>query len=201
MSQKNTSNKKLAKYNNKRDFKKTKEPKGGRQNKFKKIFVIQKHDATNLHYDFRIEIDGVLVSWAVPKGPSTDPSEKRFAKRTEDHPLDYASFEGIIPKEEYGGGTVLIWDKGKYKNLRADKENDKANMKDSLKEGKIEIELKGKKLEGGYNLIRMGAKKDGNWLLIKSKDDKADARRNPVNTEPKSVKSGKTLKEIAKENE
>jgi DNA ligase D-like protein (predicted 3'-phosphoesterase) len=199
---KSKSKDKLKKYKKKRDFSKTKEPENsGKSHKKKRIFVIQKHDATNLHYDLRIEIDGVLVSWAVPKGPSTDPSEKRLAQRTEDHPLDYADFEGVIPEDEYGGGTVLVWDKGTYKNIRKDKEDDKANMKESLDEGKIEVDLKGEKLKGGYNLIRTGSKKEGKWLLIKAKDDEADARRNPVSTEPKSVKSGKTLKEIAKENE
>lgn len=189
----------LKEYKKKRHFKKTSEPAGKKKKrkKGKPIFVIQKHDAANLHYDFRLEIEGVLASWAVPKGPSTDPKERRLAIRTEDHPLEYADFEGVIPKGEYGAGAVMVWDKGNYKNLRKNKEEDSASMEKSLKKGKIEVWLEGKKLKGGYNLIKTG-KRQGKeqWLLIKAKDDKADARRNPVSAEPKSVKSGRTLKEI-----
>ncbi len=188
----------LKEYKKKRNFKLTPEPKQSKtSSKYKNIFVIQKHDATNLHYDFRIEIDGVLASWAVPKGPSTDPKEKRLAIRTENHPLQYADFEGIIPAKQYGGGTVIVWDKGKYKNQRNIK------MSKALKEGKIEIWLKGKKIKGGYNLIRTSKNKQGKerWLLMKADDKKADARRNPISTQPKSVKSNKTIKQIRKEYE
>jgi len=191
---------KLKEYQKKRDFEKTKEPKGDQKKSHKKpLFVIQKHDATNLHYDFRIEIEGVLASWAIPKGPSTNPSVKRLAMKTENHPLKYANFEGVIPKGEYGAGAVIIWDKGTYKNQRKDGKN----MTESLKDGKIEIFLQGKKLKGGYALIKTGSKKNNGkrWLLIKKSDDYADARRNPTSTEPKSVKSGKTLKQIKKEHE
>ncbi len=193
----------LEEYKKKRDFKKTPEPKGKKsKDSGKPIFVIQKHDATNLHYDFRIEVSGVLVSWAIPKGPSTDPSIKRLAMRTEDHPLDYADFEGVIPEDEYGGGVVMVWDKGTYKNLREKKKDENVSMKKSIDEGKVEVWLKGKKLQGGYNLIRTG-KKGGKerWLFMKAKDDKADARKNPVSTEPKSAKTGRTLKQIKKANE
>jgi len=112
------------KYNEKRDFRKTDEPKGYKDNSSgsEPIFVIQKHDATHLHYDFRIEIDGALKSWSVPKGPSTDPSEKQMAIPTEDHPLEYADFEGVIPENNYGGGTVMIWDKGTFKNIKKNKD-------------------------------------------------------------------------------
>ncbi|MDG3582276.1 DNA polymerase ligase N-terminal domain-containing protein [Galbibacter pacificus] len=185
-------------YNKKRDFSKTKEPKGNSRKKDtnSQIFVIQKHDATNLHYDFRLEIDNVLKSWSVPKGPSTDPSIKRMAIPTEDHPLEYANFEGTIPKGQYGGGTVMIWDKGTYKDLAEEGQN----VSDSYKKGIIEFYLQGKKLQGGYSLIRMNSgKMKGNWLLIKKDDEKADARRNPVSTQNKSVTSNRTLKEIAKE--
>jgi len=199
MSAKNT----LKEYREKRDFKKTPEPSGERKGDGKKpIFVIQKHDARNLHYDFRLQVGKVLKSWAVPKGPSADSRVKRLAVPTEDHPLDYAGFEGVIPEGEYGAGTVLIWDRGTYRNLREDKEKkEKKSMEESLKEGKIEVELSGKKLRGGYALIRSGwgSGKMKNWLLIKMKDDAADARRNPVITEPESVLSGKTLKEISEE--
>jgi DNA ligase D-like protein (predicted 3'-phosphoesterase) len=187
----------LKKYREKRDFRKTGEPKAGRKKSAAKpIFVIQKHDASTLHYDFRLEMGGVLKSWAVPKGPSTDPREKRLAVPTEDHPLEYGDFEGVIPEGEYGAGTVMVWDAGPYRNLRGEKEGDGASMKKSLEEGKVEIWLKGKKIQGGYALVRTG---DDRWLLIKKKDDAADARRNPTSTEPKSVLSGRTMEEIEAE--
>jgi len=188
----------LAQYREKRDFRKTSEPEGKKKsNKEKKnIFVIQKHDASNLHYDLRLEVDGVLKSWAVPKGPSTDPNEKRMALPTEDHPLDYADFEGVIPEGEYGAGTVMVWDIGPYKNLRETRDDEHKTMKESLSEGKVEVWLEGNKITGGYVLVRTGKGKNERWLLIKMKDDEADARRNPVSTEPKSAISGKTLKEI-----
>jgi DNA ligase D-like protein (predicted 3'-phosphoesterase) len=141
----------------------------------------------------------VLVSWAVPKGPSTDPREKRLAVRTEDHPLDYADFEGMIPHGEYGGGTVLVWDAGPYRNLRdANEDEDGATMAEALAGGQIEVWLEGRKLRGGYAFVhaKMGGD-DDNWLLVKMDDDGADARRNPVSTEPRSVLSGRTLDEIA----
>ncbi len=188
----------LETYRKKRDFRATNEP-SGKNRKRKRggpIFVIQKHDASRLHYDFRIEVDGVLKSWAVPKGPSTDPRQRRLAVPTEDHPLDYADFEGVIPEGEYGGGTVLVWDTGPYENIK-EKEGRKLSMQESLKQGQVEIRLKGKKLKGGYALIRTGSGKDNRWLLIKMKDDDADARRNPVSTEPNSVITGRTLKQIA----
>ena len=190
---------KLSDYEKKRDFRKTKEPSGGEKGRRggKPIFVIQKHASRNLHYDFRIEVDGVLASWAVPKGPSTDPREKRLAVPTEDHPLEYADFEGVIPEGEYGAGTVMVWDKGTYENLRASKEKDGASMEEALEQGKIEIALDGDKLQGGYALVRTGNGSNARWLLIKMKDDEADARRNPVSTEPDSAASGRTMEEIA----
>ena len=193
-------NDRLKKYREKRDFRRTAEPSGGeRHPSDEPIFVIQKHDASNLHYDFRLEVDGVLKSWAVPKGPSTDPSVKRLALPTEDHPLDYADFEGVIPEGEYGAGTVLVWDTGPYRNLRAEKEQDALSMEEALDDGKLEVWLEGEKLQGGYALIRTDSGEDARWLLIKMDDDKADARRNPTSTEPASVLSGRTLEEIAKE--
>ncbi len=190
---------KLKKYRHKRNLKITPEPVGKKKkSSAKPIFVIQKHDASNLHYDFRLEINGVLKSWAVTKGLSTDPKERRLAMATEDHPLDYANFEGFIPEDEYGGGTVIVWDTGRYKNLRADKADDDKNMQQSYEDGKIEVFLYGKKLTGGYALIKTGS--DNRWMLIKMKGKHADARRNPVSTQPKSVKSGKTIKQIAKNN-
>lgn len=186
-------------YRRKRDFSRTPEPRGGKRRPGKKpVFVIQKHDATTLHYDFRVEVDGVLKSWAVPKGPSTDPREKRLAIPTEDHPLDYAGFEGVIPKGEYGGGTVLLWDRGRYDNI-TEKNGRTVPAAKALKQGHLLIRLHGKKLEGGYALQRTSKGKNEKWLLVKMDDDKADARRNPVSTQPKSVKSGRTIKQIARE--
>jgi DNA ligase D-like protein (predicted 3'-phosphoesterase) len=190
----------LKEYKEKRDFSRTSEPSGEQAcPSGKPIFVIQKHDASNLHYDFRLEVDGLLKSWAVPKGPSTDPSKKRLALPTEDHPLDYAEFEGTIPEGEYGAGTVMVWDTGHYRNLRREKEEDGASMEEALEEGKVEVWLEGKKLKGGYALIRTGNGRDARWLLIKMNDDEADARRNPVSTELKSALSGRTMDEIGKE--
>lgn len=190
----------LKEYREKRDFRRTQEPSGDeREPSEQPVFVIQKHDASNLHYDFRLEVDGVLKSWAVPKGPSTDPSQKRLAMPTEDHPLEYADFEGVIPEGEYGAGTVLVWDTGPYRNLRAEKEEDRLSMEESIEEGKVEVWLEGEKLQGGYALIRTGKGDDTRWLLIKMDDDEADARRNPTSTEPKSVLTGRTLEEIAEE--
>ncbi len=159
------------------------------------IFVIQKHDATRLHYDFRIEVDGVLKSWAVPKGPSTDPRQKRLAIMTTDHSLKYAKFEGVIPEGEYGAGIVMVWDKGTYRNIKKTKDGKIVPIKKCLKEGQLEIWLNGKKLKGGYSIVRMN---DKNWLLIKMKDEHADARRNLVKSQPTSVLTGKTLKDISK---
>jgi len=195
---------KLEEYKKKRDFRKTSEP-GDEEITFdwaeegKPIFVIQKHDATNLHYDFRIEVDGVLKSWAVPKGPSTDPSVKRMAIPTEDHPLGYADFEGVIPEDEYGGGTVMVWDRGTYRNLKEDDQEESPSVADQLEDGHATIWLNGEKLKGGYALIRTGKGDNPRWLLIKMNDDEADARRNPTSTEPDSVKSSRSLEEIQEE--
>lgn len=183
-------------YKKKRDFRKTPEPEGKSRppDPENPVFVIQKHDASSLHYDFRIEVDGNLVSWAVPKGPSTDPSEKRLAIRTEDHPLDYADFEGVIPEGEYGAGTVLVWDKGTYENIT--EKDDKIQLADkALAAGHLLIRLDGEKINGGYALHRIDDDV-GQWLLVKMNDDAADARRRPVSTEPESVQTGRTLDEV-----
>jgi DNA ligase D-like protein (predicted 3'-phosphoesterase) len=189
--------KSLRSYQEKRDFRRTPEPSGGGQGSSQEpIFVIQKHDATRLHYDFRLEVDGVLKSWAVPKGPSTDPAEKRLAVPTEDHPLEYADFEGIIPEGEYGAGTVLVWDTGPYRNL-TEKKGEIIPLSQAIEQGHLKIWLKGKKLRGGYALTRFRTGRDESWLLVKMDDEEADPRRNPVSTEPQSVLTGRTLKEIA----
>ena len=193
--------KKLATYESKRDFRKTPEPQDAEVEfdwaEERPIFVIQKHQARSLHYDLRLEVDGVLKSWAVPKGPSTDPSDKRLAMPTEDHPLAYADFEGVIPEGEYGGGTMIVWDRGSYRNLTEDKEGEDAfrSLPQQLEDGHVEVWLEGQKLSGGYALIRTGGGR-ARWLLIKMKDDAADARRNPTSTEPQSVKTGRTLEEV-----
>jgi len=189
--------KKLEEYRKKRRFGKTPEPEGGRTSKGRKpIFVVQKHKASSLHYDVRLEADGVLKSWAVPKGPSTDPREKRLAVPTEDHPLDYADFEGTIPEGEYGAGTVIVWDRGTYLSLK-EKDGRVVPVEDSVRQGHVMVWLEGRKLKGGYSLIRTGKGDDARWLLVKMKDDEADARRNPVSTEPDSVLSGKSIEEVA----
>lgn len=186
----------LKEYRRKRNFGSTSEPRGeGKAGGGPPRFVIQKHDASNLHYDFRLEVGGVLASWAVPKGPSTDPSEKRLAVRTEDHPLEYLDFEGVIPEDEYGAGTVLVWDTGPYRNLE---EDDGPSLEDALEDGHLTVWLEGEKLRGGYALTqaKMGGDPD-NWILVKMDDEEADARRNPTSTEPESVLTGRTLGEIA----
>lgn len=188
---------KLEEYKRKRRFAKTPEPVDrSKKASEKPVFVIQQHDASHEHFDFRLEIDGVLASWAVPKGPSTDPREKRLAVRTEDHPLEYADFEGRIPEGEYGAGAVIVWDRGRYENLSSKSGKD-LSASDALRAGHIKVELFGEKLRGGFSLIHAKMRGDEkNWLLVKEKDHEADARRNPVSTEPKSVLSGKSVKEI-----
>lgn len=188
----------LKKYRRKRDFKNTEEPEDG-NGKGKTIFVIQKHDASTLHYDFRLSIDGALASWAVPKGLSTKAGEKQLAVRTEDHPMDYADFEGVIPEDQYGGGTVMVWDRGEYKPIAENKDHDKT-MADALEDGALKFTLEGEKLKGGYALVRMDRKsKQEQWLIFKLDDEHVDARRNPVSTEPDSVLTNRSLKEIAEE--
>ncbi len=160
------------------------------------IFVVQKHHATSLHYDFRLEVDGVLKSWAVPKGPSTDPREKRLAMEVEDHALDYADFEGVIEEGSYGAGPVIVWDTGTYENLSQEE-----SMAEALERGTARVWLQGEKLRGGYTLRRTSAGEKPKWLLIKRRDVEADARRNPVSTEPRSVLSGRTIDEVAAEHQ
>jgi DNA ligase D-like protein (predicted 3'-phosphoesterase) len=160
-------------------------------------FVIQKHDATSLHYDFRLEVGGVLKSWAVPKGLSTDPRQRHLAIETEDHPKSYIDFEGVIPEGEYGAGPVLVWDTGSYRNLRARKGPKSASMERSMADGLIEVWLEGEKLQGGWALKRIRGGARAEWLVIKMDDEHADARRRPTRSEPRSVLSGRDLKSIA----
>jgi bifunctional non-homologous end joining protein LigD len=188
----------LDEYRRKRRFSATPEPPGRVQHRSGRnlIFVVQKHDASRLHYDFRLEINGVLASWAVPKGPSLNPAVKRLAIRTEDHPIKYADFEGVIPEGQYGAGAVMVWDKGRYEpdgNLSPEQQ---------LANGEIKVVLHGKKLRGGFVLVcpagRLGeSRKKTRWLLIKRRDDCADSSwqiEDPALD--RSVETGRTLKEI-----
>lgn len=188
-------------YHEKRDLDESPEPDGSATSSSdgKPQFVIQKHDASNMHYDFRLEIDDTLKSWAVPKGPSTDPGDKRLAIPTEDHPLEYTDFEGVIPEGQYGAGTVMLWDRGSYKNIKTD-DGATVPMTDCYENGQIEVRLEGEKIKGGYALVHTGKNMDDNWLLIKMDDEHADARRNPTSTENKSVKSGRTMDKISSAN-
>jgi DNA ligase D-like protein (predicted 3'-phosphoesterase) len=145
-----------------------------------------------LHYDFRLEAGGVLKSWAVPKGPSTDPRDKRLAMPTEDHPLDYGDFEGVIPEGNYGAGTVIVWDTGSYRNV-TERDGEEVPIEEALDAGHAVVWLEGRKLQGAWTLQRIGRGKEERWLLVKKRDEGADARRNPVRTQPESVLSGKTI--------
>jgi bifunctional non-homologous end joining protein LigD len=176
----------LAEYQRKRDFTKTPEPKGAPDPTGQNRFVVQKHWATRLHYDFRLEMDGVLVSWAIPKGPTLNPAEKRLAAHVEDHPVSYYDFEGTISKGEYGGGTVMIWDWGTF-------ELEESTPAESLKRGEVKFRLNGVRLRGRYALVRTRSEKD--WLLIKKKDEAADPNFD-IEKFDTSVKTGRTKEEI-----
>lgn len=187
----------LKDYQEKRDFTRTPEPAGDRgRAAAAPIFVVQKHAARHLHYDFRLEVDGVLKSWAIPKGPSTDPRDKRLAVPTEDHPLSYAGFEGVIPAGEYGAGTVLVWDTGIYRNL-TEKKGEAIPLGQAVAHGHVKVWLEGRKLRGGYALTRFKTGKDESWLLVKQNDEAADPSRHPVADEPQSVLTGRTIEEIS----
>ncbi|MBI4460941.1 MAG: DNA ligase [Acidobacteria bacterium] len=187
--------KRLAEYRTKRTFSKTPEPPGRiRSSRRHPIFVIQKHEASRLHYDFRLEISGVLASWALPKGPSLNPADKRLAMRTEDHPADYAAFEGVIPEGQYGAGTVMVWDRGTYQI------NPDESAAEQLEGGKLKFTLKGHKLRGGFALIRAGSKSQGSkiearWFLIKRRDGFADPKWR-IDRHAESVLTGRTLKQV-----
>ena len=184
----------LAEYRSKRDPAKTDEPAGRRSGKAGRgtpRFVIQRHDASSLHFDVRLEVDGVLVSWAVPKGPSTDPREKRLAERTEDHPLDYADYEGRIAEGEYGAGTVIVWDTGDYDNLDDDP------VATGLERGHVKVWLHGEKLTGGYVFQHTRMRGDEQaWLMVKLDDEGADRRRRPTTTQPRSVLSDRRNEDL-----
>jgi bifunctional non-homologous end joining protein LigD len=179
----------LAEYNRKRRFEVTPEPAGkpARARKRLREFVVQKHRASQLHYDFRLEHDGVMLSWAVPKGPSLDPGNKRFAMQTEDHPIEYNQFEGVIPEGEYGGGTVMIWDRGTW-------EPEGEDVDAALAKGDLKFKLHGKKLRGSWVLVRMRPRQ---WLLIKHRDRTASTE-DITATKSRSAVSRRTLAGIAR---
>jgi bifunctional non-homologous end joining protein LigD len=186
----------LKTYRDKRNFKATSEPKGRKARTSGNTFVIQKHAARRLHYDLRLEMDGVLKSWAVTRGPILVPGEKRLAVHVEDHPLEYGVFEGTIPKGEYGGGTVIVWDRGTWEPV--------ADPGKGYAKGHLEFELKGEKLSGRWHLVRMAGKeteKRENWLLIKSEDDAARTRKEGdiLKQRPESVKTGREISEVESE--
>ncbi len=185
-------------YRKRRNLKISPEPYGTvkKRSGKKQLFVIQKHAARALHYDVRLEIDGVLVSWAVPKGPSLNPTIKRLAVRTDDHPMEYAKFEGVIPKGAYGAGSVMVWDIGKYRNIKTDDDGELIPMHECLKMGTVEVFLQGEKLEGAYALIKTKLGGGDQWLMVKMRDEYANARRNPVTTQTKSALTERTLAEI-----
>lgn len=223
----------LAEYRRRRDFARTMEPEGqsaavdektGPAPPDRPVFVVQKHAAQSLHYDFRLELDGVLKSWAIPKGPSLDPADKRLAVKTEDHPLEYATFEGTIPEGEYGGGTVMVWDFGWWEpDLAWMKTTRRGAMKnpatvetetaggpeesprsdtvaaDSLARGDLKVVLHGRKLTGSWALVQMKGRGDKNWLLIKHRDEAARPGSMIAVEAPDSVATSRTLEDIAEE--
>jgi len=189
----------LKQYREKRNFDVSSEPSGDSKPRSNRknalLYVIQKHRATQLHYDFRLEFHGTLLSWAVPKGPSMDPSVKRLAMQVEDHPIEYAEFEGVIPEGEYGGGTVMVWDKGKWIPETDD-------IEEALRRGELKFTLQGKKLKGSWVLVRthgFGSRADKSWLLIKHKDN-FTSKKDIVTKEPRSVLSHRLLADIARDN-
>jgi bifunctional non-homologous end joining protein LigD len=202
----------LKEYQRKRDFEKTAEPAGatssGRKSPRAKSaselhFVIQKHDASRLHYDLRLEMDGVMKSWAVPKGPSADPGVKRLAMQVEDHPIEYNTFEGTIPAGEYGGGTVMLWDNGTYEIENAIVEDQNTAAHDEYERGELKLNFKGKRIKGSYALVRTkgmgGSASKPSWLLIKHRDDHARSESDSALTEKyvKSVTTNRTMDEIS----
>ncbi len=190
----------LAEYRQKRDFTRTAEPRGGRRKAASKLaYVIQKHAASHLHFDLRLELDGVMKSWAVPKGPSLDPAVKRLAMEVEDHPIEYNKFEGIIPQGEYGGGTVMLWDRGTYTYGGSDDGDPLAALRRGYAKGDFKFELRGKRLHGSWVLVRTrrGDPRRAQWLLIKHRDDAAEPGSDVVEEYQTSVATGRTMDEIA----
>ncbi|WP_037577671.1 DNA polymerase ligase N-terminal domain-containing protein [Phaeacidiphilus oryzae] len=200
----------LAEYQRRRDFARTREPQGGGgEAGDRPVFVVQIHDASSLHFDFRLEADGVLKSWAVPKGPSYDPQDKRLASPTEDHPMEYRGFEGVIGEGQYGAGTVIVWDQGTYRNLSKDRNGEEIPMAEALERGHASFWLDGDKLHGGYALTRMrrgggsggGGRDREAWLLVKESDRHAGKGHGTDPQRARSALSGRTLGQVAAEDE
>ena len=195
----------LKEYRRKRDFRTTAEPAGRKPARRKRRatlrFVIQKHAATNLHFDLRLELDGVMKSWAVPKGPSMDPADKRLAMEVEDHPFEYNDFEGTIPKGEYGGGTVMIWDRGTYRADEAEPGRDEEVLRREYRKGKLSITFDGERLSGSFTLVRTDSGPKPKWLLIKHRDEQVRRGSDIVAEHETSIVTGRTMAEIAAEEE
>lgn len=189
----------LAEYNRKRDFTRTREPAGTVPKSRGRAlhFVIQKHEASHLHFDFRLELDGVMKSWAVPKGPSYDPAVRRLAMEVEDHPISYNSFEGTIPAGEYGGGTVMLWDRGTYE---AEDGGGAESLRRGYAKGDLKILMHGERLHGGWVLVRMNRPGRPQWLLIKHRDETADPDLDITAKHVKSVVTTRTMEQIASGN-
>jgi len=191
----------LTLYKKKRSFKETPEPSGKTKSSRRGLkFVVQKHDATSLHYDFRLELEGVLKSWAIPKGPSLNPEDKRLAMMVEDHPYDYRTFEGTIPEGNYGAGTVMVWDEGSYEALGYERESIKDQEKillQELKKGDLKFVLHGEKVKGAYALVKIKGRGENAWLLIKKKDD--EASKTDITKKDRSVLTKRNLRQIAEE--
>jgi DNA ligase D-like protein (predicted 3'-phosphoesterase) len=191
----------LREYHRKRDFGRTREPRGqAGASGDEPRFVVQIHDARTMHFDFRLQVGDVLKSWSVPKGPSDDPHDKRLAVPTEDHPLEYEEFEGVIPRGEYGGGTVIVWDHGTYEPLSHDRSGRPVGFEESLEHGHARFRLKGSKLRGEYALTRFRAGQDGGedaWLLVKAGGGKGGGHGTPDPRRARSVNSGRTLAQVA----
>jgi len=191
----------LSLYKKKRSFDETPEPKGKKKSSSQTLkFVVQKHDATSLHYDFRLEMEGVLKSWAIPKGPSLNPQDKRLAMMVEDHPFDYRTFEGTIPAGNYGAGTVMVWDEGTYSAMGFEDEPTKKQeniLLEEMKKGDLKIVLDGQKLKGAFALVKIKTRGENAWLLIKKQDDAATEK--DVTKKDKSVKTNRKLAQIAKD--
>ena len=191
----------LAEYRRRRDPQRSPEPEAATEvgaSGEQPVFVVQLHDARRMHFDLRLEADGVLKSFAVPRGPSSDPQTKRLAAPTEDHPLEYREFEGVIPKGEYGGGTMMIWDEGTYRNLSKD-HGHRLSLSEALERGHASFWLDGHKLHGGYALTRMRPDEGGRayWLLVKKTDRHAGADHEPDPRRVRSARTGRTLRQIA----
>jgi bifunctional non-homologous end joining protein LigD len=190
----------LAEYRRKRDFSRTAEPRGGARRATRKLaYVIQKHAASHLHFDLRLELDGVMKSWAVPKGPSLDPAVKRLAMQVEDHPIEYNTFEGTIPKGEYGGGTVMVWDRGTYEYGGDDAADPLEGLRRGYERGDFKFVLRGKRLRGSWVLVRTrrGDPRRAQWLLIKHRDEAAAPGSDVVEEYQSSAATGRTMDEIA----